>query len=98
HPSRRLPGIIIAKVEILQRLKSPGETPESLLALPADFRAPDFKVFAMQLRIGYEIIYNFPQPTPLILLVNIHDSRADDIIVPDRLTVEPSVPITGYLD
>jgi transglutaminase-like putative cysteine protease len=52
----------------------------------------------MQLRIGYELIYSFPQPTPIILLVNIHDSRASDIVVPDRLITEPSVPITGYRD
>ena len=52
----------------------------------------------MQFRTGYELIYNFPQPTPIILVVNIHDSRASDIVVPDRLTTEPSIPITGYRD
>ena len=56
------------------------------------------KVFAMQLRTGYELIYSFPQPTPIILVVNIHDSRASDIVVPDRLTTEPAIPITGYRD
>jgi len=60
--------------------------------------APQTKVFAMQLRIGYELIYRFPQPTPIILVVNVHDSRASDIIVPDRLTAEPSIPISGYRD
>jgi len=52
----------------------------------------------MQFRTGYELIYNFPQPTPLILVVNIHDSRVSDIVVPDRLTAEPSIPIIGYRD
>ena len=52
----------------------------------------------MQIRTGYELIYSFPQPTPIILVVNIHDSRASDIVVPDRLTAEPSIPITGYRD
>ena len=56
------------------------------------------KESAMQLRTGYELIYSFPQPTPIVLLVNIHDSRASDIVVPDRLTAEPSIPITGYRD
>src|ERR1700688_3977712 len=60
--------------------------------------ARQIKVFAMQLRIGYELIYSFPQPTPIILLVNIHDSRVADIVVPDRLTTEPSIPITAYCD
>jgi transglutaminase-like putative cysteine protease len=34
----------------------------------------------------------------MILTVNVHYSRASDIVVPDHLTTEPSVPITGYRD
>ena len=56
------------------------------------------KVFAMQLRAGYELIYSFPQPTPIILVVNIHYSRTSDIVVPDRLTTEPFFLITPYRD
>ncbi len=52
----------------------------------------------MQLRTGYELIYNFPQPTPIILLVNIHESRASDVTVSDCLTTEPVIPIKSYRD
>lgn len=52
----------------------------------------------MQLRVGYELIYNFPQATPMILTLNIHYSRASDIVVPDYLTTNPSVPVSGYRD
>jgi len=52
----------------------------------------------LQLRAGFELVYRFPQPTPIILLVNIHDSRAQDIVIPDHLTTEPSLPISGYRD
>jgi len=52
----------------------------------------------MQLRTGYELIYSFPQPTPIILLVNIHESRGSDIVVPDALTTEPAIPIVSYHD
>ena len=52
----------------------------------------------MQLRAGYELIYNFPQPTPIILVVNIHYSRAADIIVADRMVAEPFLPIIAYRD
>jgi transglutaminase-like putative cysteine protease len=52
----------------------------------------------MKIRIGYEFLYNFPQPTPMILMTNVHYSRASDIIVPDHLKTEPTVPITGYRD
>ncbi len=52
----------------------------------------------MQFRVGYELIYNFPQPTPIILVVNVHDSRAADIVVSDAPTADPSVPIDAYRD
>jgi len=52
----------------------------------------------MQFRTGYELTYSFPQPTPIILVVNIHESRAADIVVPDTPIADPPVPITGYRD
>lgn len=52
----------------------------------------------MRIRLGYEFIYSFPQPTPVILAVSIHYSRASDVIVPDLLTTDPSVPVFGYRD
>jgi hypothetical protein len=52
----------------------------------------------MKIRIGFEMIYDFPRPTPLIALVGTHFTRASDILVPDYLTITPSVPITPYRD
>jgi transglutaminase-like putative cysteine protease len=52
----------------------------------------------MLLRAGYELIYSFPQPTPIILLVNIHESRTADLVGPDCLTAEPAIPIGKYRD
>ena len=52
----------------------------------------------MKLRVGYELIYDFPQPTPMIVVLGIHFSRASDIILPDQLTTDPGVPLTPYRD
>jgi len=52
----------------------------------------------MLIRVGYEIIYRCPQPTPMILMVNVHYSRAADILTPDHLTTDPFVPITSHRD
>ena len=52
----------------------------------------------MKFRIGYELVYDLPQPTPMILVVNVHDSRADDLVVRDELVVEPQTPIAAYND
>jgi hypothetical protein len=56
------------------------------------------QVFRMKIRVGFEMIYDFPQPTPLIAVVGTHFTRASDIVVPDYLTISPSVPITPYRD
>jgi transglutaminase-like putative cysteine protease len=52
----------------------------------------------MLLRVGYELVYDCPQPTPMILTLRIHSSRADDIVVADDLVTTPHIPITGYRD
>jgi len=52
----------------------------------------------MQIRIGYELVYNFPQPTPIILTLNVHFSRASDVVRPDQLTSSPSIPFVSYRD
>ncbi len=52
----------------------------------------------MQIRIGYELTYDCPQPTPMILTLNVHFTRVSDIIVPDHLITNPSVPIRAYRD
>ena len=52
----------------------------------------------MQIRVGYKIVYNLPQPTPMILALNIHPTRASDLIRPDTMRTYPSVPIAPYRD
>ena len=52
----------------------------------------------MQIRVGYELSFECPRPTPMLLMLNIHYTRASDLAVPDRITTEPSVPITPYRD
>lgn len=52
----------------------------------------------MHIRLGYELLYRFPQPTPMILVLGVHYSRVSDLIRPDHMMVTPSVPITGYRD
>jgi transglutaminase-like putative cysteine protease len=52
----------------------------------------------MLIRVGYELIYDCPQPTPMVLMLNIHHTRAADIIVPDQMMAEPLVPMVPYRD
>lgn len=52
----------------------------------------------MLIKVGYELIYECPQPTPMLLMLTIHHSRAGDIVVPDRLATAPPVPVNTYRD
>jgi transglutaminase-like putative cysteine protease len=52
----------------------------------------------MQIRVGYELVYSCPQPTPMLLMLNLHYTRASDIVVPDPIVTKPAVPITAYRD
>ena len=52
----------------------------------------------MKIRVGFEITYDFVARTPMMLMLNVHPSRAADVIKPDQLRVSPAVPFTRYLD
>jgi transglutaminase-like putative cysteine protease len=52
----------------------------------------------MQIRVGFEMEYQCPGPTPMILALSIHHSRASDLVRPDHLVTRPAVPVTAYRD
>jgi transglutaminase-like putative cysteine protease len=52
----------------------------------------------VQIRLGYELIYQSPQPTPMILNLQVHYTRTADLVRPDQMLTEPWVPLTPYRD
>ena len=52
----------------------------------------------MQIRLGYELLYQSAQPTPMILNLNVHYTRAADLIRADHMLTEPWVPVSLYRD
>ncbi|MDB5359553.1 MAG: transglutaminase [Rhodospirillales bacterium] len=52
----------------------------------------------MKLRVGYELVYDCGQPTPMMLMLNTHHSRAEDVLSPDILRTDPPVPVRQYRD
>src|SRR5215813_172088 len=53
---------------------------------------------SVQLRIGYEFVYECPRPTPMLLMLSVHPSRTSDLVVPDELATDPPIPISSYCD
>lgn len=52
----------------------------------------------MKIRIGFSLTYECPNPTPMILNLNVHFSRAGDMISADQLHADPPVPLVGFRD
>ncbi len=52
----------------------------------------------MQIRAGYEITYECPQPTPMLLVLSVHPSRMPDVMGPHHITFDPPIGATEYRD
>jgi len=52
----------------------------------------------VKIRVGYELVYECPQPTPMVLMLNVHYSRVSDLIAPDHIVTDPALPIAAYRD
>src|SRR5437879_6862758 len=52
----------------------------------------------MDIRLGYELVYDCPQPTPMLLMLSVHYTRVSDMTVPDHLVTNPSIPIRRSRD
>jgi transglutaminase-like putative cysteine protease len=50
------------------------------------------------IRLGYDIEFYLPFPTPMVALLEVHPSRIPDLREPDRMQLEPEVPIERYVD
>ena len=52
----------------------------------------------MQIRVGFEMVYDCPQPTPMVVNLNVHFTRVSDLVGHDNLVVDPPVPMSAYRD
>ncbi len=52
----------------------------------------------MLVRLGYDIRFQLPSPTPFVALLNVYPSQPALLREPDLLHVEPEIPIHEYLD
>ncbi len=52
----------------------------------------------MKIRIGFEMTYRCDERTTFVFMLNVHPSRATDLLRPDQLLVTPNLPATSYFD
>ena len=52
----------------------------------------------MKIHAGYDITYDCPQPTPMILALSVHPSRMPDLVGPHQVMFDPPIAATEYRD
>jgi transglutaminase-like putative cysteine protease len=52
----------------------------------------------MRIHAGFDIALDFAQPTPMLLMLNVHPCRRQDLVVPDALRSEPEIALSSYID
>jgi transglutaminase-like putative cysteine protease len=52
----------------------------------------------MHIKAGYEIAYDCPGPTPMLLVLSIHPSRIPDLLTPHRIVFDRDVVPYDYVD
>ena len=52
----------------------------------------------MLIRTGYQIAYECPRPTPMVLMLSLHPSRLDDLAGPALMVLDPPIPVQHYRD
>lgn len=52
----------------------------------------------MKIRAGYQISYDCPQPTRMILTLSVHPSRVADLLTLDRMRLDPPIIPNTYHD
>jgi len=52
----------------------------------------------MLIRLGYDLEFQVPAPTPMLLLLYVHPSQAISLLEPDRVHIEPETPVREFTD
>jgi transglutaminase-like putative cysteine protease len=52
----------------------------------------------MKIRAGFDIAFELPQPTPMILMVSVHPSRIFDLLTDHKIDYTPGIQSHNYLD
>jgi transglutaminase-like putative cysteine protease len=52
----------------------------------------------MLIRLAYDIQFEIPATVAMVALLNVHPSRASDLLEPDQLQTEPKLEVGSYID
>jgi transglutaminase-like putative cysteine protease len=52
----------------------------------------------MHIRIGFDLVFDVPVQTSMLLMLYVHPSRQKDLLGPEKLTLTPDLPILNFTD
>ena len=52
----------------------------------------------MLIRIGYDIAFTLPNPSPIIFLLHVHSSREPTLVAAESFRIEPELEVEDYRD
>jgi transglutaminase-like putative cysteine protease len=52
----------------------------------------------MYIRIGYEIAFDVPTPTPVLMALRVHPSMESALMRPEAVSISPSLDVSEFLD
>lgn len=52
----------------------------------------------MRIKIGYELIFQVPSPTPMLLMLSVRPERTGDLERPEFVQIDPITPVSLFID
>jgi transglutaminase-like putative cysteine protease len=52
----------------------------------------------MHIRVGYDLVYECPAPTPMMFMLSLRPERLPDLVTPQLMFIEPAVAVHDYID
>ncbi|HEU5195119.1 MAG TPA: transglutaminase family protein, partial [Methylomirabilota bacterium] len=52
----------------------------------------------MDIRVGYELRFDVPRPTPMQLMLYVHPEQASRLRQPERIEIEPATAVEDFVD
>lgn len=53
---------------------------------------------SVRIAVGFDMVFEVNDPTPMMLTVSVHPSRERDLVEPEVLQTDPVIPVSTYID
>ena len=61
-------------------------------------KVAQFGISAMLIEAGFDIAFECPAQTPMLLQLSVHPSRDADLLTPDKINCDPILATRSYID